>query len=424
MARFCFAALIQLLPIGTLWAQSPLDRAVDRIVPEITAIRHWLHQHPELSNREFQTAARVADHLRRLGFEVDTGVAHTGVVGILRSGKPGPTIAIRADMDALPVTEATTLPFASHVKTVYLGQEVGVAHACGHDIHTAVQLGVATILAGMRADLSGTVKFLFQPAEEGAPPGEEGGAKLMVEEGVLNGPDAPEVIFGFHTWAGMEVGKVGYTKGPALASADRFIATIHGKQAHGAAPQLSVDPIVIGSQVVSAWQTIRSRNLSPFEPSVVTVGIFRGGTRFNIIPGDVELQGTVRTYNPSVQDTIERRMEEILKGITSASGATYDFQYDRFTPVTINDSTLTDQMVGTLARIAGAENVSTMEPWMAAEDFAYYANRIPGFFFRLGTVAPGGYSGGHHAPDFTADDGAIPLGIRLMTGLVLDYLGK
>lgn len=412
-----------LLPVPGVLVSQDVDAAVTRITPAITEIRHHLHRNPELSNREFATARLIADQLRALGLEVDTAIAHTGVVGILRGGRPGPTIAVRADMDALPVTEASILPFASTVTTTYLGQEVGVAHACGHDIHMAVQLGVATVLAGMRDQLPGTVKFIFQPAEEGAPPGEEGGAKLMVDQGVLDGPDAPEVIFGFHTWAGMETGKVGYTRGPALASADRFIATIHGKQAHGASPHLSIDPIVVASQLVTAWQTIPSRVLPPLEPAVLTVGMFRGGTRFNIIPGSVELQGTVRAYSTAVQDTIEHRMRGMLKGITATWGATFDFQYDRFTPATINDPALTDRMVPSLVRVAGEEQVTAMEPWMAAEDFSYFANQIPGFYFRLGTAPPGGTSGDHHTPEFVADDRAIPLGIRLMTALVVDYLG-
>lgn len=409
--------------VSTATAQDAgVDRAVATVTPEIIRIRQHLHQHPELSNREVETAGLVAEYLRKLGLEVKTGVAHTGVVAILRGGKPGPVVAIRADMDGLPVTEDTPLPFKSTVRTTYLGQDVGVAHACGHDIHTAVQLGVATILAGMRKDLSGTVKFIFQPAEEGPPPGEEGGAPMMIAEGVLDGPDAPEAIFGLHTWAAMAVGTTGWTSGPALASSDRFTLTIRGKQAHGASPHLSVDPIVVAAEVVQAFQTIRSRNLPPLAPSVITVGMVRGGTRFNIIPAEVELQGTVRTYSGSVQDTVEHRMREILDGITKAHRASYELSYLRLTPVTINDPALTAQMAPVLERVVGRGKAGPMEPWMAAEDFAYYARRIPGFFFRLGTLKDGTVSGDHHSPSFLADDSAIPVGMRLMSNVVLAYL--
>jgi amidohydrolase len=384
-------------------------------------MRHQIHQYPELGNREFKTAELVAEHLNKLGFEVQTGVAHTGVVGILRGGRPGPVVGVRADMDALPVTEDTPYPFKSTVRTTYLGQEVGVSHACGHDIHTAVQLGVASVLASMRDDIPGTVKFIFQPAEEGPPPGEEGGAILMVEENVLENP-RPSAVFGLHTFSEMEVGRVGYTPGPALAAVDHFTITIRGKQAHGAAPHLSIDPVVMASQAVTAFQTIRSRNLPPLEPSVVTVGIIRGGTRFNIIPGEVRMEGTVRTYNPDVRDAVERRMDEILAGITHAGGGTYDLNYDRGTPATINDIALTERMAPTLARTVGEDNVDVLEPTMGGEDFAYFANEVPGFFFRLGMVKPGTTSGGHHTPDFQADDSSIPVGMRAMANLLIDYL--
>ena len=273
----------------------------------IIRLREHIHQHPELGNREFRTAELVANHLRALGFdEVQTGVAHTGVVGVLRGGRPGPVVAVRADMDALPVTEDTPFPFKSTVRTTCLGQEVGVSHACGHDIHVAVQLGVASVLASMRDELPGTVKFIFQPAEEGPPPGEEGGADLMVREGVLQDP-APTAIFGLHSFAGMEVGKVGFTSGPAL---------------------------------------------------------FRGGNRFDIIPNEVELEGTVRTYNPDVRDAVERRIGEILAGITAAGGGTWELDYDRGTPATINDPALGEQMLPTLERVVGAENVVELDPTM------------------------------------------------------------
>lgn len=395
--------------------------AVDRLVPRIVEIRHDLHQNPELSNRETRTAGVVAEHLRALGLEVRTGVAHTGVVGVLRGGRPGPVIAIRADMDALPVTENTPYPWKSTVRTEYLGNQVGVSHACGHDVHTAVQMGVASVLAGMRQDVAGTVLFIFQPAEEGAPAGEQGGAKLMLDEGVFN-DIRPEAVIGLHTFAHMPVGQVGYTPGPAMAAADRFIIRIHGKQAHGAAPHLAIDPIVMASQAVLSLQTIRSRNLSPFEPSVLTVGLIRGGERNNIIPEQVEMHGTVRTFDPRVQAEIERRMREILDGVTRAGGGTYELEYSRQTPVTVNNPELSARLRPTMERIMGAQNVMTVPPTTGAEDFGFFANTVPGFFYRLGTVAPGTTSGDHHTPTFMADDASIPIGMRVMTGLVLDYL--
>lgn len=408
---------------SAMFAQSDaIDATVERFNDAIVDIRHRIHQNPELGNREFETAALVAEYLQRLEFdEVRTGIAHTGVVGILRGGLPGPVVAVRADMDALPVTEDTPYPFRSTVRTTYLGQEVGVSHACGHDIHTAVQLGVAQVLASMRDRIPGTIKFIFQPAEEGPPPGEEGGANLMVREGVLDDPK-PAAIFGLHTLYNMEVGKVGFTVGPALAAVDHFRIDIHGRQAHGAQPQESIDPIVMASQAVMALQTIRSRNLHPLEPSVITVGIFRGGERFNIIPGSVHLEGTVRTYNPEVRDAVELRMNEILKGITLAGGGTFELDYDRGTPATINDAKLAEQMVPTLTRLLGEDDIVDMDPTMGGEDFAYFANQIPGFFFRLGTLKTGTVSGGHHTPTFQADDGAVRVGMRVMANLLLDYL--
>ncbi len=421
-AFFVTATLLGLGAASAAGQHQQIDRAVERVTPEITEIRHHIHQHPELGNREVETAKLVADYLRRLGFdEVQTGVAHTGVVALLKGRRPGPVVAVRADMDALPVTEETPYPWKSVKRTTYLGQEVGVSHACGHDIHTAVQLGVASVLASLRERLPGTVKFIFQPAEEGPPPGEEGGAELMLKEGVLDNP-RPTAIFGLHTFAHLEAGKIGYTPGGALAAVDHFYITLLGTQAHGAAPHLSVDPIVMGAEVVLALQTIRSRSLSPLEPSVVTVGMFRGGQRFNIIPGEVQLEGTVRTYSREVQDQVERRMREILAGVTAAYGGGFELRYDRTTPPTINDVALTERMVPSVARAVGAANVGRIAPWMAGEDFAYFANEVPGFFFRLGTLKPGTTSGDHHSPTFMADDAAIPVGIRAMSYVLWDYL--
>ncbi|MGH7500814.1 MAG: M20 metallopeptidase family protein [Longimicrobiales bacterium] len=402
---------------------SRIDAEVERLLPQIVEARHRIHQNPELGNREFATARLVAEHLRGLGFEVDTGIAHTGVVGVLRGGRPGPVVALRADMDALPVTEEVDLPWKSTVRTTYLDQEVGVMHACGHDIHVAVQLGVASVLASMRDDIPGTIKLIFQPAEEGPPPGEEGGAEIMIREGVLENP-RPAAIFALHSFAQMAVGTLGYRAGPMLAAVDHFRIDIQGRQAHGARPELSVDPVVMAAQAIMALQTIRSRNLSPLEPSVITVGIVRGGTRFNIIPGQVHLEGTVRTYNPEVRDAIERRMSEILQGITTSAGGSFTLDYERGSPATINNGPLTEWAVPVLARAVGNDRVVEIDPAMGGEDFSYFANEIPAFFFRLGQVAPGSTSGDHHTPTFLADDTAIPVGIRAMSRLVLDFLGN
>jgi amidohydrolase len=418
VAASCAAAL----PAHGQTLDRRIATAVARFAPAAVEQRHLIHQHPELGNREVETARLVAAHLRSLGFdEIRTGIAHTGVVGVLRGGRPGPVVAVRADMDALPVTEATDLPFKSTVRATYAGQEVGVAHACGHDVHTAIQLGVASVLASMRADIPGTVLFVFQPAEEGPPPGEEGGAALMLKENVFASP-RPSAIIGLHTVADMPVGKVGYTPGPALAAIDQFWITVQGRQSHGAAPHLSVDPVVMASQLVLALQTIRARNLPPLAPSVLTVGIIRGGTRFNIIPDQVQLEGTVRTYDEAVRNTVERRMREIAGGITAAGGGSYELTYQRGSPATINDIALTERLLPSLRRVLGDSNVVKIDPAMVSEDFAHFANVVPGFYYRLGQVAPGTTSGDHHTPTYRADDSMIPVGMRVMATLLLDYL--
>jgi amidohydrolase len=423
--RSCGTALaLCVLAPSMLDAQSlaqRVARAVDGVAPAVIEIRHDIHRNPELSNREFRTAELVAEHLRGLGIEVTTGVAHTGVVGILRGGRPGPVIAVRADMDALPVTENTGYPFASTVRAEYLGQDVGVMHACGHDIHVAVQLGVAAVLAGMKDDLPGTVMFIFQPAEEGAPPGEEGGAELMLEEGLFERL-RPEAVFGLHAAGLLDVGSLTYVVGPAYAASDRWSVTLRGQQAHGAAPHLSVDPTLMAAEAVLALQSIRSRNMNPLEAGVVSVGIMRGGERNNIIPMEMYLEGTARTFSTEARDLVERRMREILEGIAAAHGGSAIFEYDRGYPVTVNDPDLTRRMAPSLATAAGEENVREIGPNTAAEDFSYFANEVPGFYFSLGTQKPGTTSGGHHTPTFMADDSAIPVGIRAMSTVLLDYL--
>lgn len=400
-----------------------LDTRTAEVLPKIIEIRHHLHQNPELGNQEFETAALVADELEALGLEVRREIGITGVIGLLEGGKPGPVIAVRADMDALPVVEDTDLPFKSTKRTEFLGKDVGVAHACGHDIHTSVVLGVAHALAAMREDLPGTVMFIFQPAEEGPPPGEEGGASLMLAEGAFADPK-PEAIFGLHSWP-LEVGVVGWAEGPTMASVDHFVFKVRGKQSHGAYPHLGRDPIVMAAQAVEAFQTIRSRNLSPLEPSVVTVGILRGGERFNIIPEEVHLEGTVRTFGAEVREEVRKRMEEILDGVTRAGGGTYEIvQYRNNAPATINNSELAQRVRPAMVRAVGADHVIDTEPTMGGEDFAFFANEVPGFYFRLGVVAPGTTSGGLHTPDFRADDSALEVGIRTMGAIVLEVLAE
>ncbi|HVR95783.1 MAG TPA: amidohydrolase [Thermoanaerobaculia bacterium] len=411
---------------GSAAGQAPaarVEEAVAALTPRIVEIRHWIHQNPELSNREVQTAELVAGHLKALGIEVRTGIARTGVVGFLKGGRPGPVVALRADMDALPVVEETSLPFKSTVRTTYNGQEVGVMHACGHDVHTAVMLGVASVLAPLRDELPGSVLFIFQPAEEGPPPGEEGGAALMLAEGLFRDV-RPSALFGLHSDAEMPVGQVGYTPGATNASNDNFVITLTGRQAHAAWPHLAVDPIVMASQAVLALQTIRSRNLSPFAPSVITVAQIHGGLRDNIIPPEVKLSGTVRLFDPAAQDEVERRMREILDGIAKAAGGSFQLEYKRKVPVLRNDPELVRRMLPTVERTLGLEQVKQIPPAMASDDFGFFAAEVPAFFFHLGTVKPGTKSGSAHTATFLADDGAIPVGIRVTSHLVLDYLQR
>jgi amidohydrolase len=403
--------------------------ATERILPKLIAVRHDLHRHPELGNRETRTAALVARELRRLGFEVRTGVAKTGVVGVLRGGRPGRVIGVRADMDALPVTEQTDLPFKSVETTTYLGRETGVSHACGHDIHVAVALGVAEVLSGARNRLPGSVVFYFQPAEEGPPKGEEGGAKLMIAQGVLRDPK-PDFIFALHAngdppdeegeWE--RVGKISYTPGPQYAASTAWSARVIGRQAHGASPHLGVDAIVTAAQIVNSLQTIRSRTLSPFEPAVVTVGVFQGGDRRNIIAGEVQLEGTVRTFDDSTTALIKARMQKIFAGEAAAAGAKFELAFEETVPVTVNDTVLARRAHPVLERTVGAENVGVVQPETGAEDFSYFARAVPSFYFKLGAVGPGNTSGGHHTPTFRADDEAIPVGVRAMTAVVLEAL--
>lgn len=426
--------LLPLLLAGTAWpaaAQSDaeLRAAIDRVAPRMIEIRHDIHQHPELGNREFRTADLVAKELTRLGLEVRTGVAHTGVIGILRGGKPGPVVAIRADMDALPVTEQSDLPFRSVVTTNYLGRETGVSHACGHDTHVAAQLGVANVLAGMKERLAGTVLFIFQPAEEGAPPGETGGAKQMLAEGAFGDP-RPAMIFAFHAngsppgAAGVDeqLGHVSFAAGPAMASSTKWTAKIIGRQAHGASPHLGIDAIVTASQVILALQTIRSRNLSPFSPNVVTVGVLRAGDRQNIVAGEAYMEGTIRAFDDSVFATIERRMREIFDGTTKAAGASFTLDFEEPYPVVINDTGLVRRFQPVMERVLGPGMVRQAPPLTGAEDFSWFARAVPGLMIHIGAVPRGKVSGGHHTPTFYADDGTVPVAMRVMSALVVSAL--
>lgn len=401
-----------------------IDRISSELEPRVIEWRRDLHQHPELSNREFRTAGVVADHLRRLGMEVRTEVAHTGVVGLLRGREERPVVALRADMDALPVAEEVDLPFASKVRTTYNGQEVGVMHACGHDAHTAILMGVAEVLARLRDELPGSVKFIFQPAEEGAPEGEEGGAELMIREGVLEAP-RPDAIFGLHVFP-YPVGSIGYRPGPALASADSFKIIVRGRQTHGARPWDGVDPITTASQIVIGLQQIISRqtDISEF-PAIVTVGSIRGGVRFNIIPDQVEMLGTVRTFDPQVRKDIHESVRRIATGIAESLGAKAEVIFDLGYPVTINDPDLTRRMVPTLERVAGEGKLLELPRLTVAEDFSHYQKEIPGLYLCLGIVPEDrnpAQAAMNHSPHFYVDEGALLVGVRTLAHLTVDFM--
>ena len=389
------------------------------------AWRRDIHEHPELGNREFQTAAKIAAHLQSLGIEVKTGVGKTGVVGLLKGGKPGPVVALRADMDGLPVTERVDVPFKSQVMTEYNGQKTGVMHACGHDTHVAMLMGAAEVLASVKADLPGTVKFIFQPAEEGAPAGEEGGAELMVKEGVLLNPKV-DAIFGLHINSQTEVGTIGYRPGGTMAAVDQFAIKLHGKQTHGASPWSGVDPIVTAAQVVMGLQTIVSRNLPITEnAAVVTVGAIHGGIRQNIIPEEVNMIGTIRSLDADMQKTIHRRIREVAVNIAESAGAKADVDIDIMYPITYNDPKLTAQMVGTLQTVAGNDNVKLIPAQTGAEDFSFYQQKVPGFFYFLGGMTKGknkNEAAPHHTPDFQIDESCFVLGMKSLCHLTVDYM--
>jgi amidohydrolase len=408
-------------------AQSELRERVDAaaatINDRVVTWRRDIHQNPELGNRELRTSKLVAEHLASLGIEVRTGIAHTGVVGILRGGRPGPLVALRADMDALPVTEMVDLPFASKVRTEYNGQQVGVMHACGHDNHVAILMGTAEVLAGMRDDLPGDVMFIFQPAEEGAPEGEDGGAALMLEEGLF-AERLPDAVFGLHVMP-QPVGTIHYRAGGLMASSDTWRMTVRGRQTHGAYPWGGVDPIVTAAQIVLGLQTVVSRQTDLTKaPAVVSVGQIVGGLRSNIIPDSIMMVGTIRTLDPDMRTDVHERVRRTAEHIAASQGATVETRIDLGYPVTVNDPQLTAWALPTLERVAPGKVVNA-PPTLGAEDFSYYAEQTPGLFVFLGVVPEGqdpATAPANHSPLFFADEAALPLGVRTLSHLTVDYM--
>lgn len=411
--------------VSSLLLHSQINPAyIDQVEPKVIKWRHHIHQNPELSNREFKTSEYVATHLKSLGIEVQTGVAHTGVVGILKGKKRGKVVALRADMDALPVIERNDLPYKSEVTSVFNGQETGVMHACGHDTHVAILMGVAEVLSKNR-NFPGTVKFIFQPAEEGPPPGEEGGAKLMVKEGVLENPKV-DAIFGLHINSGTHVGKITYKPGGMMAASQRFVIKVKGKQAHGSTPWQSVDPIVTSAQIINGLQTLISRESELTEEgAVISVGSIHSGIRFNIIPESLEMIGTIRTLNRDMKELIRIRMQEMVPTIAQAYRAKATVDIQDGADITFNNEALTEKMIPTLERVAGKENVYEINAITGAEDFSYFQNEVPGLFFFLGgtpldmkeSEAPS-----HHTPSFIVDDASMKLGVKALSNLAVDFL--
>lgn len=426
MKKLLLAVLIPISGIAQT-DQARVAQLAEKLDAKVIAWRRDIHEHPELGNRETRTAELVANHLRSLGIEVKTGVATTGVVGILRGGKPGPVVLLRADMDALPVVERNSLPFASKVKTNYNGQEVGVMHACGHDTHVAILMGVAELLASMKKDLKGTIKFVFQPAEEGVPIGEAGGAEQMIKEGVMENPKV-DVAFGLHINSQTEIGKIGYKPGGALASVNDLRIVVKGRQAHGASPWSSVDPIVVSAQIINNIQTIVSRNLNVTENAgVVTIGSIHGGVRSNIIPESVEMKGTIRALSPEDEKLLTERVRKIAVSTAEGMGAVAEVNipYESHYPVTYNDPALTEKMLPTLKRTAGDENVLLRPAITGAEDFSFFQEKVPGLFIFLGGMPKGSDPrkvASHHTPDFFIDDSGLSLGVKTLSNLALDYM--
>nr|WP_010229822.1 amidohydrolase [Gillisia marina] len=402
-----------------------LESQINDIESKVIEWRRDFHKYPELSNREFKTAEKIAKHLESLGLEVQTGVAKTGVVGILKGDNPGKVVALRADIDALPVTERNDLAFKSEVVTEFLGTETGVMHACGHDTHTAILMGVAEILSKNKDKINGTVKFIFQPAEEGPPPGEKGGASVMIEEGVLKNPDV-DAIFGLHINSGTPVGTIRYKPEGTMAAVERFVINVKGKQTHGSAPWSGTDPILISAKIIDGLQTIISRDSKLVDgAAVITVGKITSGVRFNIIPESAELIGTIRTLDADMKATILKRMSEMVPAIAKAYGGDATIEFQNNTAITYNDPVLTNQMLPTLQNIAGKDNVELVKATTGGEDFSFFQEVVPGFYFFLGGQTPGNTeSAPHHTPDFYIDESGMLLGVKVMSQLALDYLNK
>jgi amidohydrolase len=426
--KYAIIFCCSLLTIGSAFGQKndeKISKLSDKIEQKVIEWRRHVHQNPELSNREFETAKYIETHLRKLGISVQTGVAKTGVVGILKGKKPGKVVALRADIDALPVTERNDLPFKSNVRATYNGKETGVMHACGHDSHVAILMGVAEVLSQMKNDIHGTIKFIFQPAEEGAPKGEEGGAELMVKEGVLKNPDV-DAIFGLHIAAGLDAGKITYRPGGIMAASQSYQIDVMGKQAHGSRPWASVDPIVASAQIINGLQTIISRESElTKEGAVITVGMINAGIRSNIIPEKATIVGTIRTLDYGMQDFINKRMKEMVPDIAKAFRAEASIEIDKGYPITFNHIELTSQMLPTLQRIALKENVIEVDAITGAEDFSFFQQKVPGLYFFLGgkplDLSPE-KAAGHHTPDFILDESGFVLGVKTLSALALDYL--
>ena len=426
MKKSLFLLLFALTTTFNIQAQNA-QKLIDDIEAKVIEWRRDFHQNPELSNREFKTAEKIAAHLKSLGLEVQTGIAHTGVVGILKGAKPGPVVGLRADIDALPVTERTPIDFASKVTSTYNGVETGVMHACGHDTHIAILMGTAEVLSKMKKDIKGTVKFIFQPAEEGAPEGENGGAKMMVEEGVLKNPDV-DVIFGLHIAAGMDVGHISYKPAGIMAASQRFEIKVKGKQTHGSRPWGGVDPIVISAQIINGLQTIISRDTDlTKEAAVISVGLIRAGVRSNIIPEEVEMIGTIRTLDYDMQEKLNAEMKRRVPAIAEAFGATATIKIDSGYPITYNDVALTNKMLPSLQRAAGKEKVHLINAITGAEDFSFFQKEIPGFYYFLGGKplnVKAQDAASHHTPDFFIDESGFKLGVQTFVNLTFDYLNN
>ena len=401
-----------------------IDSAADKVMPKVILWRRHLHQYPELSNREFKTAKYVEGHLRKLGLEVRTGVAKTGVVGILKGSQPGPVIGLRADMDGLPVTERNDLPFASKETGEYNGRTVGVMHACGHDTHVAMLMGAAEVLAGMKGKIKGTVVFIFQPAEEGAPAGEEGGADLMIKEGVMDNPKI-DAIFGIHINSQTEAGTIKYKPGAIMAAADWFEIKVKGRQTHGAYPWAGIDPIAVSAQIINGLQMIVSRQSELTKaPVVITVGRISGGVRENIIPEELVMAGTIRTLDSEMQKDVHEKVRLTTQKIAESMGATAEVSIDTKTLVTYNTPELVKKMLPSLEKAAGKENVVETVWVTGAEDFSYYGTKAPSFFFQLGGMPKGKdpkTAAPHQTPDFYIDDSRHDVGVKAFANIVFDY---